>query len=55
MNEKYLQTTKRALIGILSGFALFATTATAQNNSDVEAVAAGNTKFALKLYDQLNK
>ena len=22
MNEKYLQTTKRALIGILSGFAL---------------------------------
>ena len=55
MNEKYLQTTKRTLIGVLSGFALFVTTATAKDNSDLEAVAAGNTKFALNLYDQLNK
>ena len=54
MNEKHLQTTKKTLVGILSGFALFATTIIAKPAPDVGAVATGNTKFALKLYDQLN-
>ena len=55
MNEKYLPITKKALIGILTSCILFTSAVPAKTGSDVEAVAAGNTKFALKLYDQLNK
>jgi serpin B len=54
MNEKHLPTANKALIGILTVFVLITTAAPAKTGSDVEAVAAGNTKFALKLYDQLN-
>ena len=41
-------------VSILLGIVFFATTALAKPVPDVAAVAAGNTKFALKLYDQLN-
>ena len=41
-------------VSILLGIVVFATTTAAKPVPEVAAVAAGNTKFALKLYDQLN-
>ena len=41
-------------VSILLGLLVFATTTAAKPVPDVAAVAAGNTKFALKLYNQLN-
>jgi serpin B len=44
---------KTSLVAVLV-LAVFQTAVSAQTNADVKAVAAGNVKFALKLYDQLN-
>ena len=44
----------KALIAAVLVLAVFQTAVSAQTNADVKAVAAGNVKFALKLYDQLN-
>ena len=41
-------------VSILLTLVVFVTTTAAKPVPDVAAVAAGNTKFALKLYDQLN-
>ena len=41
-------------VSILLALVVFATTTAAKPVPDVAAVAAGNTEFALKLYDQLN-
>ncbi len=41
-------------VSILLTLVVFVTTTAAKPVPDVTAVAAGNTKFALKLYDQLN-
>ena len=41
-------------VSILLTLVVFAITTAAKPVPDVAAVAAGNTNFALKLYDQLN-
>ena len=44
---------KTSLVAVLI-LAVFQTAVSARETDDLKAVAAGNVKFALKLYDQLN-